>query len=108
MLGVVCAIRHALDALPGTPPTSVRVAGGGSADPRLRQLLADILGIPVQPLVEVGVSALGAALLAARAAQVPLRWQPPAPGKPEPARARAAARQESYRRYRETALLVSR
>jgi xylulokinase len=107
VLGVVCAIRHALDALPGPPATAVRVAGGGSADRRLRQLLADVLGIPVQPLAEVGVSALGAALLAARAAQAPLRWQPPAPGEPEPAGPRAAARQAFYRRYRETAELVS-
>jgi xylulokinase len=107
VLGVVCAVRHALDALPGSAPESVRVAGGGTADPRLRQLLADVLGIPVQPMAEMGVSALGAALLAARAAQVPLRLPPPALGEPESPGPRAAARQESYRRYRQTVSRVS-
>lgn len=97
--GVVCAIRHALDALPGPAPEQVRVAGGGTADPRLRQLLADVLGVAVQPLSEVGASALGAARLAASAAGLSLPPHRPAGGDVVEPGPRSAVRQAVYRHY---------
>jgi xylulokinase len=102
VIGVACAIRHALDALPGPAPELVRVAGGGTADPRLRQLLADVLGVAVQPLAEVGASALGAARLAARAAGVSLSVDLPAREDVVEPGPRSAVRQAAYRHYLRT------
>ncbi|HET9654565.1 MAG TPA: FGGY family carbohydrate kinase, partial [Kineosporiaceae bacterium] len=47
--GVAGAVRHALEAMPGPAPQTLRIAGGGTVDPRVRQLLADTLGVAVQP-----------------------------------------------------------
>jgi xylulokinase len=46
----------------------VRLAGGGTADPRWRRLLADALGRPLTAVDVADASGLGAALLAAEAA----------------------------------------
>ncbi len=95
--GVAFAIRHAADALlaalPGPTPTSFRLAGGGTRDPHFRQLLADVLGVPLEPIRARSASAVGAATLAATAANLPtpqaqlVREAPITPG----------ARSEHYR-----------
>jgi xylulokinase len=63
--GVAFAIRAAMEALTGPePPSSVRLAGGGTTDPAWRQLLADVLGTSLDAVDVPEVSARGAALLA--------------------------------------------
>lgn len=51
-------------------PQRIVLAGGGSRSPLWRQIVADVFGLPVAPLVANEQSALGAALLAGEA----LRW----------------------------------
>jgi len=46
------------------------LASEGTSAARMRQLLADVLGVPVVPLASRNVSAIGAALLGAKAAGV--------------------------------------
>src|SRR5205823_3715915 len=48
----------------GVAATELRLAGGGSFDPRWRQLLADVLEQPLLATATTSASALGAALLA--------------------------------------------
>lgn len=48
----------------GLSPSSVSVVGGGAKNPLWRQILADILGVPVVALAEPESAALGAALQA--------------------------------------------
>jgi xylulokinase len=64
--GVAFAVRQGLEALlaTGVPATELRLAGGGSFDPRWRQLLADVLEQPLLATATTAASALGAALLA--------------------------------------------
>lgn len=64
--GVAFAVRQGLEALAatGVPMTELRLAGGGSFDPRWRQLLADVMEQPLLATPTTAVSALGAALLA--------------------------------------------
>jgi len=68
--GVAFAIRDALDHVlePGEQVAPLRLAGGGTADPAWRQMLADILGHALAPVEVAAASGLGAALLGARAA----------------------------------------
>lgn len=73
--GVAFAVAEALAALPGPPPGSALLLGGGARDAGFRQLLADVCGVPMVWLPEAGGSPVGAALLAVRAA-----------GRQEPAR----------------------
>jgi len=70
--GVAFAVRDALAPLrrPGTPLVQLRLAGGGTADPRWRQLLADVLGCSFRIVDTAAASGRGAALLAARAADL--------------------------------------
>jgi xylulokinase len=64
--GVVFAVRDALEALPGTDgQPHVRTAGGGTASPVVRQLLADVLDRPVHALDVIEASGRGATLLGA-------------------------------------------
>jgi xylulokinase len=64
--GVAFAIRDALDALPGADSAAaVRLAGGGTAAQPWRQMLADILRLPLQAVDVPAASARGAALLGA-------------------------------------------
>ncbi|AAZ55611.1 putative sugar kinase protein [Thermobifida fusca YX] len=65
--GVAFTIRHAAMMLPGGLPPVVRLAGGGSRDPRFRALLANVLGVELRPVRLRSASAVGAAHLAARA-----------------------------------------
>ncbi|WP_216326735.1 xylulokinase [Deinococcus aestuarii] len=62
--GVALSIREALLLLPQTDRPALRLAGGGSVHPWWRQLLADVLGRPLEGVEVPGASALGAALLA--------------------------------------------
>ena len=64
--GVALAIRDIWDALgaDGVTAPSMLLTGGGTTDPRWRQLLADTIGVPLVPAVAPGTAALGAAYLA--------------------------------------------
>jgi len=64
--GIAFAVRQGLEALlaTGVRSTDLRLAGGGSLDPRWRQLLADVLERPLLATPVSEASVLGAALLA--------------------------------------------
>ncbi|WP_369135496.1 FGGY family carbohydrate kinase [Modestobacter sp. I12A-02662] len=64
--GVVFAVAAARRLLGPVGEEQVVVTGGGARDPRVLQLLADVLGDPVQHLEVRSASAAGAAVLAAR------------------------------------------
>jgi len=72
--GVALSIRRGLEALRevGIQPDSLRVAGGGTLEPRWRQLLSDALNLPLCGVEVSSVSARGAALLAAQMVGHPL------------------------------------
>ncbi len=65
--GIAFAIRDGWNALRQhtADPHSLLLTGGGSADPRWRQLLADTLGMPLRISRVRGASARGAAILGA-------------------------------------------
>jgi len=110
--GVAFAIRDALDALLGELPSSeqgpphLRLAGGGTLAVGWRQLLADVLGLPLYAVDMPAASGRGAALLGAVAAGLlsfddiagPLA--PPASLVAEPDPATAASHAERYARFR--------
>lgn len=66
LAGVACAIRAGLEALraQGARPARLRLSGGGTVHPGFRQLLADVLGLPLDEVSGPSASARGAALLA--------------------------------------------
>jgi xylulokinase len=67
--GTAFAIRDALDALLGEHrPPRLRLAGGGTLAAGWRQLLANVLGLPLYAVDVPAASARGAALLGAHAA----------------------------------------
>jgi xylulokinase len=68
--GVAFAVREALDCLvePDERLGRIRLAGGGTRDEGWRQMLADVLGQPLEPVEVPAASALGAAELGARTA----------------------------------------
>ena len=67
--GTAFAIRDALDALlPDQRPPRLRLAGGGTLAAGWRQLLADVLGVPLYVVDVPAASGRGAALLGAHAA----------------------------------------
>ena len=125
--GTAFAIRDALDALLGEPlsseplsseplsseplsseqgPARLRLAGGGTLAAGWRQLLADVLGLPLYAVDVPAASGRGAALLGAHAAgllsfddiQGPLA--PPARLVAEPDPAMAACHAERHARFR--------
>ena len=110
--GVAFAIRDALDALLGGSrsgqqgPPRLRLAGGGTLAAGWRQLLADVLGLPLYAVDVPAASGRGAALLGARAAGLlsfdditgPLA--PPASLAAEPDPAMAAFHAERHARFR--------
>ena len=119
--GVAFAIRDALDALLGEPPSReqgpphLRLAGGGTLAAGWRQLLADVLGLPLYAVDVPTASGRGAALLGAVAAgllsfddiQGPLA--PPASLVAEPDPAAAASHAERHARFRHVvAVLLSK
>ncbi|GAA3764530.1 xylulokinase [Salinactinospora qingdaonensis] len=97
--GVALSLRHAATALAGGLPDQVRLAGGGSHHPAFRRLLADVLNVELHPIRLRSASALGAAILAARAAGLddphvqPEHEAPVLPGE------RAAAYDEIFQNY---------
>jgi xylulokinase len=115
--GVAFAVRDALDALLGEPlsreplsreqgPPHLRLAGGGTLAGSWRQLLADVLGLPLYAVDVPAASGRGAALLGAVAAGLlsfddiagPLA--PPASLVAEPDPAIAASHAERHARFR--------
>jgi len=105
--GVAFAIRDALDALLGADrPPRLRLAGGGTLAASWRQLLADVLGLPLCAVDVPAASGRGAALLGAHAAGLlsfdditgPLA--PPAGLAAEPDPAMAAFHADRYARFR--------
>ena len=106
--GAAFAIRDALDALLGDHrPPRLRLAGGGTLATGWRQLLADVLGSPLDAVDVPAASGRGAALLGATAAgllsfgdiQGPLA--PPARLVAEPDPAMAAFHAERHARFRQ-------
>lgn len=63
----VSIIKEELEGLTGTPIERLRVIGGGARSQKWCQLKADIFGKPVETLQDHEASALGAAILAAKA-----------------------------------------
>jgi xylulokinase len=107
--GVAFAVRDALDALVVSEhPDRLRLAGGGTLAAGWRQLLADVLGVPLYAVDVPAASGRGAALLGAIAAGLigfddcagPLA--PPARLAAEPDPARAAHYAERHARFRST------
>jgi len=105
--GTAFAIRDALDTLlAGDRPPLLRLAGGGTLAAAWRQLLADVLGLPLYAVDVPAASGRGAALLGAHAAgllsfadiQGPLA--PSARFVAEPDQATAAFHAERHTRFR--------
>jgi xylulokinase len=105
--GTAFAIRDALDALlAGHRPPRLRLAGGGTLAAGWRQLLADVLGLPLYAVDVPAASGRGAALLGAHAAGLlsfddiagPLA--PPASLVAEPDLAMGAYHAERHARFR--------
>jgi xylulokinase len=110
--GTAFAIRDALDALLGEDrpgedrPARLRLAGGGTLAAGWRQLLADVLGLPLYAVDVAAASGRGAALLGAHAAGLlsfddiagPLA--PPAGLAAEPDPAMTAFHAERHARFR--------
>src|SRR5438128_1314247 len=112
--GVAFAVRQGTEALlaTGVAATELRLAGGGSFDPRWRQLLADVLEQPLLATATTSASALGAALLAGVGfgawpdAQRVAALAAPAELVANPGSA-ADAYQDSYLRYRQLYLPIA-
>jgi xylulokinase len=64
--GVACAVAAGLDLLGPADAGLVVLTGGGAREPAVQQLLADVLGRPVQHVQVRSASAAGAAVLAGR------------------------------------------
>ena len=107
--GTAFSIRDALDALlTDQRPPYLRLAGGGTLAASWRQLLADVLGVPLHAVDVPAASGRGAALLGAHAAgllsfadiQGPLA--PPAHLVAEPDPTMAVFHAERHTRFRRT------
>jgi xylulokinase len=112
--GTAFAIRDALDALLGDHrPPRLRLAGGGTLAAGWRQVLADVLGLPLYAVDVPAASGRGAALLGANAAgllsfddiQGPLA--PPAGLVAEPDPAMTAFHAERHTRFRRVVSALS-
>ncbi|MFC4908236.1 FGGY family carbohydrate kinase [Actinomadura gamaensis] len=62
--GLTLVVRDCLAAA-GTPPTELRVSGGGSASPAWLRLMADVTGVPVVRTADAEAGARGAFLVGA-------------------------------------------
>ncbi len=66
--GVAFAIREAVSVvLDATHVSELRLAGGGTVNQHWRQMLADVLAIPLRPIQVPAASGRGATLLAGQA-----------------------------------------
>ncbi|HJU98554.1 MAG TPA: FGGY family carbohydrate kinase [Jiangellaceae bacterium] len=65
--GLAFTIRRGIDVLGAQPGSPMVLCGGGSREPWLRQLIADVVGLPMRHVQLRSASAMGAAVLAARA-----------------------------------------
>jgi xylulokinase len=106
--GTAFAIRDALDALLGDDrPDRLRLAGGGTLAAGWRQLLADVLGLPLYAVDVPAASGRGAALLGAVAAgllsfeEISGALAPTAHLVAEPDPAAAAFHTERHARFRQ-------
>jgi xylulokinase len=105
--GVAFSLRDGLRALEdvGISPQALKLAGGGTLEPRWRQLLADVLRKPLLASSAPAASARGAALLAGlatgvyRDAQATLNLLPPPRLVAEPGPANEGL-EEAWLRYR--------
>jgi len=69
--GVAFAVRDAFDALPGAQGAGhLRLGGGGSAGAAWRQMLADVIELPLHEVAVPAASARGAALMGAAAVEM--------------------------------------
>jgi xylulokinase len=105
--GVAFLLRRKLDDLraAGSAPDKIRLAGGGTRHPAWRQLLADVLAVPLYPDGDGWLTARGAALIAAAATGLLAGASTP-DRSAENEQAVAGARQlaeASYRRFRSSA-----
>ncbi len=101
--GVAFLLRRKLDDMRavGCAPDKIRLAGGGARHPAWRQLLADVLAVPLYPAGAGWLTARGAALIAARAAGMPEARTPDRSDDKEEAVTGASQQAEaSYRRFR--------
>ena len=97
--GVAFAARDVLGHVlgPGDDAVHLRLAGGGTTDPAWRQMLADVLGHPLDPVEVAAASGLGAALLGARAAGLPVPAPADRPGGSPAVTEPGAAHTDLYR-----------
>jgi xylulokinase len=102
--GVAFLLRGKLDDMraAGCAPARIRLAGGGTRHPAWRQLLADVLAVPLYPSDDGWLTARGAALIAAAAAGLTTEASTPDRSvENEEAVVRASQLAEaSYRRFR--------
>lgn len=73
---VAFQVHRAIIALPSTP-SHIRLAGGGTRDVRMQQLICDVTGLPGRRTTVADTTALGAALLGWRAAGRNPNWPVP-------------------------------
>jgi xylulokinase len=91
-----------------TLAATARVSNGGSRSGVWKQILADVLGVPLHPILDHPGAALGAALAAAVGSGLLAGWEDAAPlitlGEPvEPDRSLAARYGQAYQIYRDAA-----
>jgi xylulokinase len=96
--GVAFALRDGLNAL-NLEPKVLRVAGGGTLEPRWRQLLSDVLGCSLQGVQVADASARGAALLGAMCYGLEIPLEQPTEQVAVPDAAQREALEEAYRRF---------
>jgi xylulokinase len=88
----------------GCAPAKIRLAGGGSRHPAWRQLLADVLAVPLYPAGTGWLTACGAAQIAAAATGMTWARSPDRSGEDHGAVVGASQLAEaSYRRFRASA-----
>jgi xylulokinase len=107
--GVAFAVRDALSIIvaPDNPVPMLRLAGGGTTDPGWRQMLSDVVGLPLGAVNVPAASGLGAAALAACAADLTSWSTAPAPQvTAAPDSDRHTIYHERHRRFREQVLAI--
>jgi xylulokinase len=104
--GVAFLLRGKLDDMraAGCAPAGIHLAGGGTRHPAWRQLLADVLAVPLYPAGSGWLTARGAALIAAAATGMTWARTPDRSGEDEEVVVGASQLAEaSYRRFRSSA-----